>query len=75
MYAEIISDPLTIHNVGMIGKISRAFQFDKETFYEITAENYGPYLSTESGATKKVRAWMPGNHRALTLEHIKPIND
>ncbi len=57
-YAEITNYPVV---KGLIGKISRVFEttypnFENGIFYEITAENYGPYI-----AGTKYRTWMPGN--------------
>jgi len=73
-YAEVVNDTLVPMNNGMIGKITRIFKFEGDDWYEITAENYGPYMKGTSGAEKKVRAWVRGNHRALPLSKIRLRN-
>lgn len=69
-YYELMSHDIFQVNVGMIGKLVREFDFEGKVYYEIRAENYGPYMPTDTG-TKKVRAWMPGNKFYAQAKDLK----
>lgn len=65
-YARITKDPLVPLLNGFAGKITGMKDYNGRTFYEITAESYGPKM-----LGKNYLAWKRNDKRSVTKEHFE----